>query len=122
MIHSDEVEVPFAHQLSRRCLAVAKIFSTALASPLLSALWNFFSSATNASTEREIFFRLASAMSRHISGEPDAMRVVSRKPVAHNAACDLEFAGFKTRFASVPATICGRWLERLTSKSCSTAA
>ena len=42
-------------------------------------------------------------MSRHISGEPDAMRVVSRKPVAHSAACVLGLAGFKTRFASAAA-------------------
>jgi hypothetical protein len=63
-----------------------KTFETALASPrFLSALWNFCSSAINASTDCERFLRLASAMSRHISGEPDAMRVVSRKPVAHKA-------------------------------------
>ena len=118
LIHSDEVEAPFTHQLSRRCLAVANIFSTALASSLFSAAWNFFSSATNASTEHERFLRLASAMSRHISGEPDAMRVVSRKPVAHSCACVLGLAGFKTRFANVAATTCGKWLDRLTSKSC----
>src|SRR5882724_3887960 len=64
------------------------------------------------------FFRFEIAMSRHISGEPDAMRVVSRKPVAQSAACCFGFAGFKTRFANVAATTCGKWLVRLTSKSC----
>src|ERR1700733_1048060 len=88
--HSDERVVALAHQWSRRCRAVVKYFSTARASLLLSALWNRFSSATNASSERERFLRFASAMSRHISGEPEAMRVVSRKPVAHKAACVFE--------------------------------
>src|ERR1039458_5106787 len=116
--HSDEFEARQTHQLSRRCLAVVKYFSTALASLHLSADWNFFKSETKASNDREICLRLASAMSRHISGEPDAMRVVSRKPVAHSPTCVWGCAGLKTRFTSVAATMCGRWLDRLTSKSC----
>ena len=102
------VEVESARQLSRLAFAVSKNLEIDFASDFFKTRWNFFNSETKASTDRERFFRLASAMSRHISGEPDAMRVVSRKPVAHNAACDLEFAGFKTRFASVTATTCGR--------------
>ena len=70
---------PVVAALFGRC----KNFSTAFASPLFSALWNFCNSPMNASTDRARFLRLASAMSRHISGEPDAMRVVSRKPLAH---------------------------------------
>ena len=57
-------------------------------------------------------------MSRHISGEPDAIRVVSRKPLAQSAGCCLGCSGSSTQFASSQATICGRWLERLTSVSC----
>ena len=64
------------------------------------------------------FLRLARAMSRHISGEPDAMRVVSRKPLAQSCDCAFGRAGSRTQFASAAATTCGRWLERLTSKSC----
>src|SRR6185369_4642497 len=75
LIYSDEVVVAFAHQLSRRDLAVEKKVSTTFASLRLSADWNFFSSPIKASTERERFLRLASEMSRHISGEPEAMRV-----------------------------------------------
>ena len=56
-------------------------------------------------------------MSRHISGEPDAMRVVSRKPLAQSAACCFGCAGFKTWLAKVAATTCGKWLDRLTSAS-----
>src|SRR5580698_3983581 len=82
--HSGEVDAPHAHQLSRCSLAVAKNFSTAFVSFCLSAVWKRFNSAVNASRERVRFLRLANAMSRHISGEPDAMRVVSRKPVAHS--------------------------------------
>src|SRR5438445_259255 len=72
----------------------------------------------NASKDFAKFFRFESAMSRHISGEPDAMRVVSRKPLAQSCDWILGLAGFKTRFASVAATMCGKWLVRLTNKSC----
>jgi len=61
---------------------------------------------------------LAMAMSRHISGEPEAMRVVSRKPVAHRPAWFFGPAGLKTKFTKAAAATCGKWLERLTSKSC----
>src|ERR1039458_9723765 len=112
------VEVESARQLSRLAFAVSKNLEIDFASDFFKTRWNFFKSETKASTDREMFFRLASAMSRHISGEPDAMRVVSRKPVAHSPTCVWGCAGFKTRFTSVAATMCGRWLDRLTSKSC----
>ena len=47
-----------------------------------------------------------------------ATRVVSRKPVAHNAACAFGCDGSRTLCANVAATTCGRWLERQTSASC----
>src|SRR5258708_40157898 len=87
LIYSEENAVELLHHLSRRDFAVSKKFEIALASALFKLRWNFCNSEMKASNDLERFFRLASAMSRHISGEPDAMRVVSRKPLAHKEDC-----------------------------------
>src|ERR1017187_6968916 len=86
LFHSGDGETQPAHQLSRRFLAVSKNVAMVSASAFFSTRRNFCKSAMKASSDFARFLRLARAMSRHISGEPDAMRVVSRKPFAHSAA------------------------------------
>jgi hypothetical protein len=86
LIHSGDADAQPAHQSSRRCLAVSKNFVMALASPSFTKHSNFRKSAMKAFSDFARFLRLASAMSRHISGEPDAMRVASRNPFAQSAA------------------------------------
>src|SRR5581483_3390874 len=106
--YSDETEVALTYQESRRLFAVSKNFAIARASDFFRIAWKRFNSSMNVSTERAMFFRFDNAMSRHISGEPDAMRVVSRKPVAHRRACCFGLFGSKTRLASDAATTCGK--------------
>lgn len=118
LLHSEEINAELACHWSRRLFAVAKKISIAEASLALTTDWNFFSSARYKSNDRTTFLRFARTMSRHISGEPEATRVVSRKPVAQSSACNLDCVGSKTNPASAAAATCGRWLERLTSKSC----
>ena len=83
--------------------------------PLVAALFSlgkeFFDGLDVAAFERELeflqvfdedaqhaaeIFPITSAMSRHISGEPEAMRVVSRKPLAQTAVCSVGWVGLRT--------------------------
>ena len=47
-------------------------------------------------------------LSSRVPGEPDAIRVVSRKPVAHNVASACGFFGSNTFVARLAATRCGK--------------
>src|SRR5207247_5076774 len=89
-IHSGEGDTAFPAQWSRRFFACSKNLEIALAFPRLSARLKFCRSAMNNSKTRERFWRLLSAMSRHISGDPEAIRVVSLKPLAQSIPCSLE--------------------------------
>src|SRR2546428_10833571 len=94
--HPGDGEAVCPLQASRRCLAASKNSSMVLASAFSRASWNSFKSSTNTPRTRARFLRFASAISRHISGELEAMRVVSRNPLAHNNACSLGCAGLRT--------------------------
>jgi hypothetical protein len=86
-VHSGEGEPALADQASRRCLAWSKNFEMARSSQRSNARLNSPSPSAKADRARSKFARLAIAMSRHISGEPAAMRVVSRKPLAQSIPC-----------------------------------
>src|SRR6266567_6433853 len=94
--HSGDGEAVCPLHPSRRCLACSKNSSMALASAFSSANWNSCKSSTNTPRTRARFLRFASAISRHISGELEAMRVVSRNPLAHSIACSLGCTGLRT--------------------------
>ena len=66
----------------------AELVNRASAEELAKIFWEF-------GDERESR-RFARAMSRHISGEPAAIRVVSLKPFAQTSACSLGCAGLNT--------------------------
>ena len=118
VLHSGDGDPARLDHRSRRSLACSKNFVTARTSPVLSARLKSCKPSVNIFSARERFCRLASAMSRHISGELDAMRVVSRNPLAQSIPCSLECSGPRIRLASWAATTCGRWLDRLTKSSC----
>jgi hypothetical protein len=109
---------PRSTQDSRQSLAAAKNASTDAASPLRRASRNRSSSPVNPAIASSRGTRFAKAMSLHNSGEPLANRVVSRNPVAHNRSSPRPLPGSRIHRANPAATTWGRWLARLTSRSC----
>ena len=86
--------------------------------PRCRAAWKFFKSVSKRiQRAREILAVGQRDVAPHFRrAGRDARGVAKTGRAQRRLVCGL--AGFKTRFASAAATTCGRWLERLTSKSC----
>src|SRR5688572_17805523 len=106
--HSGDDEAHLPVHSSRNSLARLKYSSNASESFRSRSARNSSSASANRPIASSKCFRFITAISRHISGEPAAMRVLSRKPFAQSFPCSAGFFGSKTKVANCAANTCGK--------------